>query len=212
MTVKKFAVTPGFEVGGTIFRPEQLAVLGSTVGPDALIEMTTFKQLYVAMDEERISEVQEQLKQVGLEVHPAGFVSKSLITCNFCRGAEDAGLDVAKRLDEAVADHEVPSPLKIGYAGCALGTSEPLLKDIAVVKMKDVFDIYIGGEPKGIKANIAQLFMKGVTEEQLLPIILRLISIFQENGKKKETYSRFVKRMTPEKLHELVNSSIEITA
>ncbi|WP_244562912.1 hypothetical protein [Paenibacillus uliginis] len=106
----------------------------------------------------------------------------------------------------------MPSPLKIGYAGCALGTSEPLLKDIAVVKMKDVFDIYIGGEPKGIKANIAQLFMKGVTEEQLLPIILRLIFIFQENGKKKETYSRFVKRMTPEKLHELVNSSIEITA
>ncbi|WP_244562911.1 hypothetical protein [Paenibacillus uliginis] len=83
MTVKKFAVTPGFEVGGTLFRPEQLAVLGSTVGPDALIEMTTFKQLYVAMDEERISEVQEQLKQVGLEVHPAGFVSKSLITCTF---------------------------------------------------------------------------------------------------------------------------------
>lgn len=212
MTVKKFAVTPGFEVGGTIFRPEQLAVLGSIVGSDAQIEMTTFKQLYVAMDEERISEVQEQLKQVGLEVHPAGYVSKSLITCNFCRGAEDAGLDVAKRLDEAVADHEVPSPLKIGYAGCALGTSEPLLKDIAVVKMKDVFDIYIGGDPKGIKASIAQLFMQGVTEEQLLPIILRLISIFQENGKKKETYSRFVKRMTPEKLHELVNSSIEITA
>ncbi|UNK18251.1 nitrite reductase [Paenibacillus sp. N3/727] len=212
MTVKKFAVTPGFEVGGTLFRPEQLAVLGSIVGPDAQIEMTTFKQLYVAMDEERISEVQEQLKQVGLEVHPAGFVSKSLITCNFCRGAEDAGLDVAKRLDEAAADHKVPSPLKIGYAGCALGTSEPLLKDIAVVKMKDVFDIYIGGEPKGIKANIAQLFMKGVTEEQLLPMILRLISIFQENGKKKENYSRFVKRMTPEKLHELVSSSVEITA
>lgn len=208
MSVKKFAVTPGFEVGGTLFRPEQLAVLGSIVGPDAQIEMTTFKQLYVAMDEERIPEVQEQLRQVGLEVHPAGFVSKSLITCNFCRGAEESGLDVAKRLDEAVADHEVPSPLKIGYAGCALGTSEPLLKDIAVVKMKDVFDIYIGGEPKGIKASTAQLFMKGVMEEQLLPIILKLISIFQENGKKKETYSRFVKRITPEKLHELLNSSM----
>lgn len=154
MALKKFAVTPGFEVGGTLFRPEQLAALGSIIGPDAEIEMTTFKQLYVAMDEDRIPEVQEQLKQVGLEVHPAGFVSKSLITCNFCRGAEDAGLDVAKRLDEVVADHAVPSPLKIGYAGCALGTSEPLIKDIAVVKMKDEFDIYIGGDSKGIKANL----------------------------------------------------------
>lgn len=207
MAIKKFAVTPGFEVGGTLFRPQQLAVLGSIVGPDAEIEMTTFKQLYVAMDEERISEVQEQLKEVGLEVHPAGFVSKSLITCNFCRGAEDAGLDIAQKLDKIVADHEVPSPLKVGYAGCALGTSEPLLKDIAVVKMKDEFDIYIGGDSKGIKANLAQLFKKGITEEQLLPIVGRLITIYQENGKKKETYSRFVKRMTPEKLHELVDNA-----
>lgn len=208
MTIKKFAVTPGFEVGGTLFRPEQLAMLGSIVGPEAEIEMTTFKQLYVAMDEERIAEVQEQLKRVGLEVHPAGFVSKSLITCNFCRGAEDAGLGVAKKLDEVVADHEVPSPLKIGYAGCALGTSEPLIKDIAVVKMKDEFDIYIGGDSKGIKARLAQSFMKGLTEEQLLKVVRSLITIFQENGKKKETYARFVNRMTLEKLHELVFEGI----
>ncbi|WP_054956861.1 nitrite reductase [Paenibacillus dakarensis] len=207
MVMKKFAVTPGFKVGGTLFKPQQLAVLGSIVGPDAEIEMTTFKQLYVAMEEERIPEVQEQLRQAGLEVHPAGFVSKSLITCNFCRGAEDAGLDIAQRLDEIVADREVPSPLKIGYAGCALGTSEPLIKDIGVVKMRDVFDIYIGGEPKGIKASLAQLFMKDVPEEKLLPIVDRLISIYQENGKKKETYARYVKRITPEKLHELVISS-----
>jgi precorrin-3B C17-methyltransferase len=47
-------------------------------------------------------------------------------------------------------------------SGCALGTSEPLLKDIAVVKMRDVFDIYVGGEAKGLKAGIAQLIMPGV--------------------------------------------------
>jgi hypothetical protein len=59
---------------------------------------------------------------------------------------------VAALLDRAIVGKEVPSPLKIGYAGCALGTSEPLLKDIAVVKMNDVYDIYVGGEAKGIKA------------------------------------------------------------
>ena len=86
MAMQKFAVTPGFEVGGTLFRPDQLAVLGSIVGEDARIEMTTFKQLYVEMDEERVKEAKAKLEAAGLEVHPAGFVSKSLITCNFCRG------------------------------------------------------------------------------------------------------------------------------
>ncbi|KKO53926.1 nitrite reductase [Paenibacillus sp. DMB20] len=204
MGIKKIAVTPGFEVGGTLFRPEQLAVLGSVAGPDAEIEMTTFKQLYVAMDEERIPEATELLRRAGLEVHPSGFVSKSLITCNFCRGAEDAGLETARRIDAAVADHEVPSPLKIGYAGCALGTSEPLMKDIAVVKMRDSFDIYIGGESKGIKAILARLFLQNVTEEQLVPILRKLIAIYQENGRKKEKYSRFVQRMTLDKLREMV--------
>lgn len=204
MGIKKIAVTPGFEVGGTLFRPEQLAVLGSVTGPDAKIEMTTFKQLYVAMDEERIPEATELLRRAGLEVHPAGFVSKSLITCNFCRGAEEAGLETARRIDAAVADHEVPSPLKIGYAGCALGTSEPLMKDIAVVKMRDLFDIYIGGESKGIKASLARLFLQNVTEQQLVPILRKLIVIYQENGRKKEKYSRFVQRMTLDKLREMV--------
>ena len=206
MGMKKFAVTPGFEVGGTLFRPEQLAVLGAVAGPDARIEMTTFKQLYVEMEEERIPYAQEQLKSAGLEIHPAGFVSKSLITCNFCRGSEESGLEAARKLDEAVADHPVPSPLKIGYAGCALGTSEPLMKDIAVVKMKDAYDIYIGGESKGIKACLAQLFMEGAAEEQLIPIVRRLIVIYQENGRKKEKFSRFVSRMTLPALKEMVGN------
>lgn len=200
MALVKFAVTPGIGVGGTVFKPEQLVVLGSIVGEDAQIEMTTFKQLYVAVQEDRLEEVQEGLRKTGLQIHPSGFFTKSLIACNFCKGAEEAGLDIAKALDEVISGHEVPSPLKIGYAGCALGTSEPLLKDIAVVKMKDAFDIYIGGEAKGLKATLAQLFMSGVPMERLVPIVTRLISIFQERGKMKEKYAKFVERMTMEEL------------
>lgn len=202
MAMQKFAVTPGFEVGGTLFRSDQLAVLGSIAGEDARIEMTTFKQLYVEMDEERVEEAKAKLEAAGLQVHPAGFVSKSLITCNFCRGAEDSGLDIAKMLDEAIADHPVPNPLKIGYAGCALGTSEPLLKDIAVIKMRNTYDIYVGGEPRGLKASLAKQLHADLTPEQLAPIILKLIAIYQEHGKKKEKFSRFVERMTLDHLRQ----------
>lgn len=203
MARQKFAVTPGFEVGGTLFRPEQLSMLGEIIGEDARVEMTTFKQLYVEMDEERVEEAKAKLEKVGLQVHPAGFVSKSLITCNFCRGAEDSGLDVAAMLDEVIADHPVPNPLKIGYAGCALGTSEPLLKDIAVIKMKDLYDIYVGGEPRGLKAVLAKPLHTGLSSEMLALIILKLIAIYQETGKKKERFSRFVDRITLDSLREL---------
>ncbi|MCM3631623.1 nitrite reductase [Paenibacillus glycanilyticus] len=203
MAYKKFAVSPGFEEGGSLFKPEQLAMLGSIVGADAKIELTTFKQLYIEMDENRIEDVQVQLRLVGLDIQPAGFYTKNLNTCNFCRGAADAGLDLAKRLDQAIAGKEVPSPLKIGYAGCALGTSEPLLKDISVVKMNKVYDVYVGGEAKGIKARLGELFVSGIPEEQVISLVTRLITVFQEQGKKKEKFSKFVERITKEELQKV---------
>lgn len=191
----KFAVTPGFEVGGTIFKPEQLMTLGSIVGKDAKIEMTTFKQLYVEMQEERLEEVKEKLRSTGLEIYPAGFYTKSLITCNFCKGAEEAGMEVAKELDEAIGGLEVPSPLKIGYAGCGLATSEPLFKDIGVVKMKNTYDIYVGGDGKTLKASLGTLFISGVAREKLIPAVMGIIQYYQAYGKKKEKFSRFIARV-----------------
>ena len=90
-------------------------------------------------------------------------------------------------LDEAIADHPVPNPLKIGYAGCALGTSEPALKDIAVMKMRNTYDIYVGGEPRGLKVALAKPAHTDLAPDQLAPIILKLIAVYQENGKKKRS-------------------------
>lgn len=75
-----------------------MALLGSIVGDDAKIEMTTFKQLYVEMQEDNAEDVKEQLLAIGLDIQPAGFYTKNLIACNFCKGAEVAGLQIAKAL------------------------------------------------------------------------------------------------------------------
>jgi precorrin-3B C17-methyltransferase len=181
MAIIKLAVAPAIGMGGSLFQSNQLVMIGSIIGKDVSVEMTSFKQLYVPVEEDRVTAVTQKLVEAGLEVLPAGFYTKNLIACNFCRGSEEAGLDIAQSLNAAISGIEVPSPLKIGYAGCALGTSEPLLKDIAVVKMKDTFNLYVGGEAKGLKANIAKLL---------------LTDIFQEQGKRKESFSKFVDRVT----------------
>jgi len=201
----KLAVSPAFGEGGSLFSAEQLALVGTLAGEKSRIELTTFKQLYVEVREDRIDEVSAQLKQAGLGVHPTGFYTKSLITCNFCKGAEEAGLSVAEKLDAAIAGLPVPSPMKIGYAGCALGTSEPLLKDIGIVKMRDTFDIYVGGEPKTLKATLAELLVGGVPEERLIPIVTGLIDFYRDNAKKKETFARFVRRVTIDALKDAID-------
>lgn len=200
----KIAVAPPIQVGGSLFTPEQLATIGAILGMHAQIEMTSFKQLYLEVPLEQREVIIEQLERIGLEVYPAGFVTKSLIACNFCKGAEEAGLAVAQKLNQSIAGIETPMPLKIGYAGCALGTSEPLLKDISVVKMRNTYEVFVGGEPKGLKTSIAQSLRSGLTEDQLIPVILSLINYYKANAKGKEKFKKFIDRMTIELLQQVV--------
>lgn len=201
----KIAISAAIQVGGSLFTSEQLVKIGAVVGTDAKIEMTTFKQLYVEVPLERRDPVKEELERYGLEVYPAGFATKSLIVCNFCKGAEEAGLETAQALNKAIAGIETPTPIKIGYAGCALGTSEPLLKDIGIVKMRDTFEIYVGGEPKGLKTSFAKLLVSGLTEDRLVPVVTAIINFYKANAKGKEKFSKFVNRVSLEQLQQVVS-------
>jgi len=200
----KLAVTPPIQVGGNLFTSEQLATIGAVLGTNTKIEMTPFGQLYLEVPLEKREEIKDQLERSGLEVYPAGFVTKSLIACNFCKGAEEAGLEVAQKLNQSIAGIETPMPLKIGYAGCALGTSEPLLKDISVVKMRNTYDIFIGGEPKGLKTSIAQSLVSGLTEDQVIPVVTSLINYYKANAKGKEKFRKFIDRVSMEMLQQHV--------
>jgi NAD(P)H-nitrite reductase large subunit len=157
--------------------------------------MTPFKQLYIFVDESKLPEAEEDLAKAGLRVLPTGSTTKNLQACNFCKGVDEAGLPFALRLDEAITGLEVPIPVKVGYAGCALGTSEPLTKDISVVKMRDVYDLYVGGDVKGIKPKLAELFLSGIREERVIPIILEIIDYYRTHAKGKEKFTKFISRI-----------------
>lgn len=200
----KIAVSTPLQEGGNVITPEQLRTIADAAGPKANIEITPFRQIYMEIPLSDSERIRGELNRSGLEVYPAGAVIKGLIACQFCKGAEDAGLSVAESIHRATAGIETPAPLKIGYAGCALGTSEPLLKDIGVVKMKDTFSVYVGGEPKGIKAALAELLTTGLSEDQVIPIVMKLIDYYKANAKGKEKFSRFVGRISVDTLKKAV--------
>jgi len=200
MATTKIAIAAPVQRGGSLFTPGQFETIGRIAGTGATIEVTPFRQLYVEVPAESRELVERELKENGLEVYPSGFAVKSLIACNFCKGPEEAGLETAQALNRAIAGLETPAPLRIGYAGCGLGTSEPLLKDIGVIKIRNGFDIYVGGEPKGVKAAIAKPFLSGVEEAGLVPVIRALLDTYREQAKGRETFGKFVNRIGMEQL------------
>jgi len=197
------AIHPGIGFGAKL-TAKQLMVLAQHVAEDTEIELTTFQQLYIEVLESKVEQTKKELEAVGLDCYPVGLYVKSLRTCNFCQGAEEEGMPVAIELNRRMAGREVPFPLRPAYTGCPNACGEPLINDIGVLKRKEHYEVYIGGQARGEDATTGLLFRDQLTPEQLYQVVDQLINLYQQNGKKREKFSRFINRYGFEQLQQEV--------
>jgi precorrin-3B C17-methyltransferase len=191
----RFAISPELRVGGSNFTSDELQKVINLIGNTANIELTTLQQLIIDTKTDDGESLKQQIREIGLKVYEVGLVVKNLTGCSFCKGAEEEGLETARSLNEAIAGIPVPFTLRAGYTGCLNACGEPLTKEIGVVKNGATFDIYIGGETKGMEAKVGELYRAGVSAEELNVVITRLIGYYQNNGNRREKFSQFVERL-----------------
>ncbi|GIN41625.1 MULTISPECIES: NAD(P)/FAD-dependent oxidoreductase [Heyndrickxia] len=189
----KLAVNGGISFGAKL-NARQLTVITEYLNDGDELELTTFQQLYIEVPEDKVEVVKNRFKEVGLSCYPVGNFVKSLRTCNFCKGAEREGMPVAIEINERIAGKPVPFTLKPAYTGCPIGCGEPLVNDIGIMKIKDGYDLYIGGKAKGKDAQIGTLFMEQLIPEQLYVVVEKLVDMYAEQGKKREPFFKFINR------------------
>ncbi|MCM3619614.1 nitrite reductase [Sutcliffiella horikoshii] len=190
----KLAVNGGIAFGAKL-NARQLTLIASYMDNEEEVELTTFQQIYIEVEEEKVEEVKEKFNEVGLFCYPVGNFVKSLRTCNFCKGEEEEGMPVAKEINKRIAGKTVPFTLKPAYTGCPVGCGEPLVNDIGIMKRKDAYDLYIGGHSKGKNARVGNLIMEQLTPEQLYEAVDKIITIYADQGKKREVLFKFVDRI-----------------
>jgi precorrin-3B C17-methyltransferase len=190
----KLAVNGGINFGSKL-SAKQLVTMAKYLDEEQEIEVTTFQQLYMEVPEEKKDEVIREFESVGLHCYPVGNFVKSLRTCNFCKGAEEEGMPVAIELNKRIAGIPVPFTLKPAYTGCPVGCGEPLLNDIGIMKMKDHFNLYVGGKSKGKDAEVGYLLLDNLTPEELYVKVDKIIQLYSEQGKKREAFHKFIKRI-----------------
>ena len=195
----KLAVNGGISFGAKL-NAKQLAVIIDYMSDSDELELTTFQQLYIEIPESKLELVKEKFKEVGLSCYPVGNFVKSLRTCNFCKGLEEEGMPVAIELNKLIAGKPVPFTLRPAYTGCPIGCGEPLVNDIGIMKVKNGYDLYIGGKSKGKDAQIGTLLMEQLMPEQLYKVVEKTIHIYAEQGKKRETFIKFINRFGFENL------------
>ncbi|MDZ5473928.1 nitrite reductase [Bacillus sp. 31A1R] len=201
----KIAVNGGIGFGAKL-NSKQLITLAKYLNEDETLEMTTFQQLYLEIEKDQKEDIIEELEGVGLSCYPVGNYVKSLRTCNFCKGELEEGMPVAKEINRRTAGIEVPFTLKMAYTGCPVGCGEPLINDIGIMKKKEEFSIFIGGKSKGEDAKAGHLLFEKLTPEALYAVIEQLIHLYNNQGKKREAFYKFVNRIG----FENIKDSIEV--
>lgn len=199
----KLAVNGGIDFGSKL-TAKQLLVIAKYLGEQEL-ELTTFQQLYLEIPENQKQKMTDEFTAVGLHCYPVGNYVKSLRTCNFCKGAEEEGMPVAIELNKRIAGIPVPFTLKPAYTGCPVGCGEPLVNDIGVMKIKDSYNLYIGGKTKGQDARAGLLFRENLNPDDLYSTVEQLIQLYSEKGKKREPFHKFVNRMGLDTLDESIS-------
>lgn len=202
-TKRKLAVNGGISFGSKL-TAKQLAVIATFMAEEDELELTTFQQLYVDLPESRVEEAIQAFKEVGLSTYPVGNFVKSLRTCNFCKGSEEEGMPVAIKINERIAGRPVPFTVRAAYTGCAVGCGEPLANDIGVMKIKDTYNLYVGGKAKGIDAQLGTLVLEKANPDHLYQAIDTVIDLYAANGKKREPLAKFVHRYGIDEVKELV--------
>lgn len=190
----KIAVNGGINFGSKL-TAKQLMTIAKYLDEEAEIELTTFQQLYIEIPEEKLEEVKKEFEAVGLDCYPVGNFVKSLRTCNFCKGAEEEGMPVAIELNKRIAGIPVPFTLKPAYTGCPVGCGEPLVNDIGVMKIKEHYQVYVGGKTKGRDAVVGQLLLDDLNQEELLTSVGKIIKLYSEQGKRREPFHKFLIRV-----------------
>jgi len=195
----KIAINGGIGFGAKL-NAKQLLTISKYMNEEEELELTTFQQLYIEIPEDKKEEIIEEFQGVGLSCYPVGNFVKSLRTCNFCKGEEEEGMSVAKELNRRIAGKAVPFTLKVAYTGCPIGCGEPMLSDIGIMKMKDHYNLYVGGKAKGKDAEFGTLLMENLTPEELYDDVEKIIDVYSQMGKKRETFYKFLKRIGRDQL------------
>jgi len=202
----KIAVNGGIGFGSKL-NSKQLVTISKYLNEGEEIELTTFQQLYIEIPEDQAEEIKEEFQNVGLACYPVGNFVKSLRTCNFCKGEEEEGMPVAKEINRRIAGKPVPFTIRIAYTGCPIGCGEPMMSDIGIMKMRDHYNLYIGGKPKGKDAEVGSLLMENLMPEELYEAVEKIVGVYAELGKKREAFYKFVNRIGKDRIMNFCKSN-----
>jgi len=112
-------------------------------------------------------------------------------TCRY--GVQDS-MGLAAALEKRFMGRAFPAKLKIGVSGCPRCCGESHTRDIGILGTNRGWTVIFGGNG-GTRPRIGDEVAKGLSGEEALDLLERLLEYYRSNGKPKERTARFMERI-----------------
>ena len=201
---RKF-ITPLFP--GGIVTPEQLKRIADVCEkfPESKIKLSGEIVIGGIKDEERNEELRKMLalpvfNVAGFSVRPVKVCAGGFLCDN---NLQDCHL-LGEKLDVMFRGKELPFKMIIAVSGCSRSCSESLVKDIGIVASKKGYSVFVGGAA-GARPRVAEKLVENISEQEVIEIVKRIVSFYQEKGKTPERLGLFIDRIGFERFKEKVS-------
>ena len=129
--------------------------------------------------------------------HAVGLCVRSVRACpgtTFCKLGKQDALGMGMKLDEIYHGMQLPGKFKMAVSGCQLNCAESWVRDIGLYGGADGWILLAGGNV-GAKPRIAQEILSGLSDDQALACVEKVVKFYRENAKKGERLGKMIDRM-----------------
>lgn len=156
---------------------------------------------------------EDQLDQVWSELGMApgaaiGLCVRSIEMCpgtTFCKFGQKDSMGIGLRLDELYHGMELPGKFKMAVAGCPMNCAAAPTRDIGLQATPKDWRVLVGG-CLGPRPRFGRELCTVETDEQAVDLVGRIVTLFKEQGKRRERLGRFIDRMGWEAFREAILS------
>jgi len=159
----------------------------------------------VGLKEEDIDAVWREL---GMSAGAAvGLCVRSIRACpgtTYCKLGKQDALGVGLALDERYHGSELPGKLKMSVSGGVLNCAESWVRDIGLTGYEEGWTLTVGGNVDA-QPRIGKELTKGLTNDQALGMVEKILQHYKTNAKKGERLGMLIDRIGLDTLKAVVS-------
>jgi NAD(P)H-nitrite reductase large subunit len=202
---KTFTIIPGLNMG--LLSPQELEQIAAIINKYnvPMTKLTTAQRLaLLGMDEEEQKKLKAELQPLTRPVAVNSFhYVQACPGSKWCKfGTSDAPA-LGARIEQISFAEPLPGKVKVSIAGCRMCCTEPYVRDIGIFASKKGWTLVFGGNGGG-NPRIGDIVAEGLTDDQVIDLMLKCLKVYQQVAKYKSRTARFMERFGIDALKQAV--------